>query len=118
MLSMVKKKELSGVSNPSWYVYHQVPSNSDAWVGDRLLASTVHIPISAENLVSQGRKVKMRGDIKAVLQKGDKGCLLLESGLLQFGRGVNCVNRWVLADAVMQLMASSHLTGCQLPKTF
>lgn len=35
----------------------------------------------------------MCDDIKAVLHKGDKDCLLLESGLLQSDRGVNYVYR-------------------------
>lgn len=89
VLHTVKKKELSGVSNPSRYIYHQVPHSGACWVWGILISCTMRIPSSAENLVSKGRKNEMLGDVKAVLHKGDKDCLLLGSGLLQSDRSIN-----------------------------
>lgn len=54
----------------------------------------------------------MLDDVKAVLHKGDKDCMLLGSGLLQSDRSVNpvcCYANTLSAYMLVQLVVSSHL---------
>lgn len=69
---------------------------------DILVSCTGQVPVSTENLVSQGRVIKTHHDIKAGLHSADKACLLLQSDVLQRGRSVNSV--YCSANTVFLLM--------------